>query len=572
MSRISDNIANELNNEVSLFQRVMSEIRGSISSEANNENVKNALEKINYLEGRFSSIQTKISRINDDENEYQWNYVINLNGKIVSVSPGASLISGYKPKEFLDDNRLLEKIVHQDDKEIYIDHFKTSYSNTQQNHLKFRIVTKSNAVRWISHKCVPLFHSNGKLKGRKITNDDITEEIEALQWLKLKSKALESISSGILIADINGKILWVNPGFTKLTGYTILEVIGKDLSFLRSDLHTKEFYTNLWETVLQGKTWHGEITNKKKNGEIYLDEMTITPVFDETSQKISHFIAVKEDISERKKNEEELNRLIEEIYEEQDRIEENASELVQLNAKLEISEEKLQELNARKDRFFSILAHDLKNPFTALIGYSEMLLKDYDEFSEEEKKEFIGVIFKTSKNVFELLENLLDWSRMQTGKLEMSPQKIDFHTIAHDVYNLAFGNASKKEINLDFSVPENTFVFVDENAVSTVLRNLVTNAIKFTSKDGKISVKSEEEENYFKITVEDTGIGISEDVIEKLFRIDNVHTTPGTANEKGTGLGLILCKELIEKSGGTIWVESEKGKGSKFIFTLAKAE
>ncbi|NOX17811.1 MAG: PAS domain S-box protein [Chlorobi bacterium] len=489
-----------------------------------------------------------------------------------SLAAFVSLISGYKPKDFIDDNRLLEKIVHQDDKEIYKTHFTSFFSNTNKGHLKFRIVTKSNAIRWISHKCVPLFHPNGNLKGRRVTNTDITEEIEALQWLKLKSKALESISSGIIITDVNGTILWVNPGFTKLTGYTILEIIGKNPGFLKSGRHTKEFYTNLWETILQGKTWRGEITNKKKNGEVYLDNMTITPVFDETSHKISHFIAVKEDISERKKNEEELNRLIEEIYEEQDRIEENASELVQLNAKLEISEEKLQELNSRKDRFFSILAHDLKNPFTALIGYSEMLLLDYDEFSEEEKKEFIGVIFKTSKNVYELLENLLDWSRMQTGKLEMSPKIIDFHSVAKDVYNLTYGNATKKQIELEFSIPEKTLVFADKNAVSTVLRNLVTNAIKFTSKEGKISVKSEEEENYFKITVEDNGLGISEEVIGKLFRIDSAHTTSGTANEKGTGLGLILCKELVEKSGGTIWVESEEGKGSKFIFTLAKAE
>jgi len=572
MSDHIHDIASDLNGELALFKRTFSEIKNSLNKENNSEQIAEAIERVNFLENKFASIQKQLSLFNGHENEYRWTYTVDLNGKIVYMSPGAGLLSGFKHKEFTEKNGLIDDIIHPGDKKIWEQHINSFHKNDQPGFLKFRIITKSKAVRWISHKCIPIFHDNGQLKGRRAVNTDITEEVEALQWLKLKSKSLESISNGIMITDIKGKVLWVNPGFTKLTGFTILEAVGKSPGFLKSGLHTEEFYTNLWKTILEGKTWRGEITNKKKNGEIYLEMMTITPVFEETTNKVSHFIAVKEDITERKKNEEELNRLIEEIYEEQDRIEENASELVQLNAKLEISEEKLQELNASKDRFFSILAHDLKNPFTALIGYSEMLLEDFEDFSDAEKKEFISVIYKTSKNVYELLENLLDWSRIQTGRMELLPAKIDLYKIAQTVYNLTYGNASKKHINLNVDIKEGTFVFVDKNAVSTVLRNLVINAIKFTPENGMIIIKSEEEENYFKVTVEDDGIGISKEIQEKLFKIDSAHTTPGTANEKGTGLGLILCKELVENSGGSIWVESEDGKGSKFIFTLPKVK
>lgn len=235
---------------------------------------------------------------------------------------------------------------------------------------------------------------------------------------------------------------------------------------------------------------------------------------------------------------------------------------------LRISEE-LRIQNASKDKFFSIIAHDLKSPFTALLGYSEFLANDYDDLTDEEKREYSNSIHKVSRSMNNLLENLLEWSRIQTDRINIEPEVFDIFKTVHDVIELHSQNAEKKNIRLENRIEKNTLIFADQNAINTVLRNLVSNAIKFTECNGSVKVYSQlTESNCVKITVEDNGIGMKEEEVEKLFKIDNSHTTLGTSEEKGTGLGLILSKDLIEKNNGTLEVESSPSGGSKFSFSL----
>ncbi len=271
---------------------------------------------------------------------------------------------------------------------------------------------------------------------------------------------------------------------------------------------------------------------------------------------------------ESEKNIEEMNDYIEDLHAKEDALEDNAFELIQLNMKLEESENSLKEANESKDKFFSIVAHDLKSPFVGLLGITEMLDSDYDDFDEKEKRELIRSLFDISKNTFELLEGLLEWARAKQGRMEYNPKEFNLFKVADSLANLLRANAFKKEISIQNKVDINATVYGDREMVATILRNLLANAIKFTPKNGIIEVKSEIENNLMKVSVRDSGIGMSEESIEKLFRIDVNHTTLGTNNEKGTGLGLILCKELIEKHGTSIWVESELDKGSLFSFTL----
>lgn len=238
--------------------------------------------------------------------------------------------------------------------------------------------------------------------------------------------------------------------------------------------------------------------------------------------------------------------------------------------KLEKYLEELKELNATKDKFFSILAHDLKNPFGALKNLAEILKDMYQEFSEEERTEIIDEMNKTSKKLYELLEDLLTWSRSQRGVIPFNPEEIFLKHITGNCIELLRESAKSKSINLIDETDANLKIVCDVNMITTVVRNLLNNAIKFTPENGEVKIFNEENENEIIVAVKDTGIGISDEDKPKLFRIDVHHTTIGTSQEKGTGLGLILCKEFVEKHGGRIWVESELGKGATFKFTIPK--
>ncbi len=233
-----------------------------------------------------------------------------------------------------------------------------------------------------------------------------------------------------------------------------------------------------------------------------------------------------------------------------------------------IANVKLQELNAMKDKFFGIIAHDLKNPFNAIFGFTEILLNEFDGLSDEEKLKMIHEIDRSSKNTYKLLENLLYWSISQTGRMEFSPAIINLTEIIKQTFAVFESSAKNKNISLVTNAPEILEVFCDIEMIKTVFRNLVSNGLKFTGKGGIVSIKTRRINGTEEITIEDTGVGISDEDKEKLFKIENVSTSKGTDGERGTGLGLILCKEFIERNGGTIWVESETGKGSRFIFTI----
>lgn len=248
------------------------------------------------------------------------------------------------------------------------------------------------------------------------------------------------------------------------------------------------------------------------------------------------------------------------------------SELIERSIRYSIfkskTENELKTLNASKDKFFSIIAHDLKSPFTALLGYLEFLKVGFDDYSLEEIKNDVDRVHQVSKNVYELLNNLLEWARIQTGSLETNLEKLNLFEEVKTAIILLKGNAKIKEIEIINDVFNDCNILADEYMLSTILRNLISNAIKFTTDNGKITISSKIINDYVLLSVKDTGVGISEIDLPKLFRIDITHSTLGTGKEKGTGLGLILCKELVEKMNGQIEVNSTIGIGSEFIIKL----
>jgi PAS domain S-box-containing protein len=227
-------------------------------------------------------------------------------------------------------------------------------------------------------------------------------------------------------------------------------------------------------------------------------------------------------------------------------------------------ENRLYEANTAKSKFFSIIAHDLKNPFNSLVGFSQLLLKNYERYSSEKIKEYISYINRSSQQGYSLLENLLEWSRSQTGKLEVNKTSFNLVNVIFEAHNLLAASANNKEITIELNCPESLFVSADENMIQTVFRNFISNAIKFTHRHGYISIKAFQEKNFAVLEVKDNGIGIPPENLKTLFNIDSEFSMLGTEKEHGTGLGLILCNEFINLNGGIIEVESKPDEGSTF--------
>jgi PAS domain S-box-containing protein len=230
--------------------------------------------------------------------------------------------------------------------------------------------------------------------------------------------------------------------------------------------------------------------------------------------------------------------------------------------------EELNITNQSKDKFFSIISHDLRSPFNALLGITEYMTQYYKDMSPDEVKDSVNNIYRSSKKLYSLILNLLEWSRLHTGRMEVEKTILNLNEVGKEVVNLLNENASAKKIDLINNINEDINVTADNYMIDTILRNLISNSIKFTKPGGHILLSAVQKGNLAEVSVEDNGIGISEENQEKIFRIDAQYRRDGTANEKGTGLGLILCKEFVDKNNGTIRIESKENEGSKFIFTV----
>ncbi|MFA7287747.1 MAG: PAS domain-containing sensor histidine kinase [Melioribacteraceae bacterium] len=253
-------------------------------------------------------------------------------------------------------------------------------------------------------------------------------------------------------------------------------------------------------------------------------------------------------------------------------LKETENKLKSLINELEEVNNKLNNLNASKDKFFSIISHDLRSPFSSIFSFSEFLKDDINELTKEETALFAEKIYEAAQNVFALLENLLTWSRIQSGKMKYDPVHFSFNTRVNQIIKLFEHNATNKGITLVNKMSGNTIAFADEDMISSVLQNLISNSLKFTSAGDEVSVTNINYADHLEISINDSGIGIKPEDIDKLFRIDINHSTYGTNQEKGSGLGLILCKEMVEKNHGVITVESKFGKGTSFKITLPRDE
>lgn len=368
---------------------------------------------------------------------------------------------------------------------------------------------------------------------------DYQKTTENLRDSEMRYRRLfESAKDGILILDaVSGKVIDVNPYLTHLLGYSKEELLDREIWGIDAFKNIGYSMDNFIELQIKGEIRYGDMPLQTKKGK------PISVEFVSNVYVANHVKVIQcniRDISERKRVEKALKD----------------------------SETRLIELNSTKDKFFSIIAHDLKGPFNSILGFSELLADRIKGNDYEEVEKYALIIHNSARRAMDLIMNLMEWSRSQTGRMEFNPENIDFVFLIKTISQLLNDIAQQKSITLYTETPEHVMVFADKAMMGTVMRNLISNAIKFTNPGGEVVISVDHKINKLMVTVADNGVGIKPDAMEKLFVIEKSYSTIGTQDEKGTGLGLILCKEFIERHGGEIWVESEVGKGSKFHFTI----
>lgn len=374
---------------------------------------------------------------------------------------------------------------------------------------------------------------------------DITEQKNIEKEISEKEIKFREIISqtndGIIVFDDQKKIIVWNKGAEKIFGVTAEEVINESIvdihyRFSPPDKRDRNRIDRIITSIIRfedprifNTLIDDEFFCKNSNNSKYIESLIFPIKFSDTWL----FGIVMRDVSEKKKY-----------------------------------EKKLLQINSSKDRFLQILAHDLRNPFNALLGFSDLLLSNLYKYDLPTIEHQLKIQKKIIQRAYRLLEDLLLWSKSQLGMLKLNLEEVLLQDFCSDIINRLRGSAKAKDISIKFFESEPAKVSADKNMLNIILRNLLTNAIKFTHKGGTINIFTEKKNDFIRITVSDNGIGMSEETMKQLWDLANPVTTKGTGNEEGTGLGLIICRDLVEKHGGRIWVESAPGKGSDFTFSL----
>ncbi|MCX6154583.1 MAG: PAS domain-containing sensor histidine kinase [Candidatus Kapabacteria bacterium] len=417
-----------------------------------------------------------------------------------------------------------------------------------------------------------------ELENLRKENDSLKKSNDELKFCTHLKTILECAGEGIFGLDVQGKHTFVNPKGAAMLGYEIDELIGKPSHTLwhhtyPDGSHFPREECPIYESFKTGNTYRGESYFWRKDGTGFYVDFVAMPLID--NEKINGSVVSFFDISERIEAEIEQFELIENLNDSKEMIEQSLFEKNSLIYELSITKEKLEKINSEKDKFFSIIAHDLKGPFNGFLGLSKIIAEEYQDLTLKEVQELGKNMHESANNLFKLLENLLEWARMQKGSVAFNPELCMLTFIVKQNLGIVGEFAKQKEIKFIDNIYEGAQVTADIPMLNTVLRNLISNAIKFTPRGGNIEIGikdfiDQNQKTNDCIYVKDSGIGIDAETIGKLFLLDQKVSRPGTENEPSTGLGLILCKDFIEKHGGNIWVESEEGNGTTFYFTLPK--
>ena len=468
-------------------------------------------------------------------------FLLDENLVIRNVNKLSESITGYKKDGIIGKN-IIEFILGNE-----VDQFRNilqkSFSNSESNTAEITIRTpdKSNLDVLSMFRCFKASDNDNKfciLTIIDFTPQKMKEEIIRDSEERFRSMA-NTAPVMIWIADVEGLFSFVNKVWLDYSGRDLGSQLG--MNWLNNvHLHDFDKLVNEYQNALRvKKPFSVEFRFMDKKGKYEWMLLKGTPRYSQKNDYIG-FIGSCTSIQDQK----------------------------EIEAKISNLNEELVQTIATKDKFFSIISHDLRSPMGGLNGILDILVTDYETLDEEEKKEILLQASITSKTTYSLIENLLEWSRIQTGSINYLPERLNIHHLVNHLDLLFEQNLKNKEIEFINTINSNLVAYADRSITETIFRNLISNAIKFTYQGGRILVSSDVENDMVIIKIKDSGVGIEQENIPNLFRVDVSFSTKGTNDETGTGLGLIICKELAEKQKGKIWVESKKNEGSAFYFSM----
>ena len=430
--------------------------------------------------------------------------------------------------------------IHPDDYPNCLNSYFSAYKERHECRIEYRLRRADGQYRWLIEHGVPRFNPDGTFAGFIGSCVDITKrkEIETeIETLSLHNQTLlQTASDGIHVLDYEGNVVEANQAFCKMLGYSHEELLKLHISDWDKQWPREELVSMVHDLIAHPAVF--ETRHRRKDGTFLDVEVNCAGV---KLEDRNYLYASSRDITDRK-----LTEL----------------QMVQKN-------EELRNLNAEKDKFFSIIAHDLRSPFNGFLGLTQIMVAELPFLTQDELQQMAISMKNSATNLFRLLENLLEWSRMKQGLIPYNPQILKLFSHVNESISFYAESAKNKGITIVCNIPENLIVFADRHILQSVVRNLVSNGIKFTNNGGIITLSAyANRENDIEIAIRDTGIGMNKAMIDNLFRLDINTSRKGTENEPSTGLGLIICKDFIEKNGGKLWIESEEGKGSTFRFTL----
>jgi len=404
----------------------------------------------------------------------------------------------------------------------------------KKNHFLFKHRLASGEIRDVEVYSGQIKSDNKEMLHSVI--HDVTESRKTLKEVKRLSKAVEQSPVSIVITDINGDIQYCNPKHCEMTGYSREEMLGTNPRILKSGINNKDFYHQLWKSILRGDKWDGEFFNKKKNGSFHWESASIAPIKDEKGD-IVNFIKIGEDISERKRLENQLSQ----------------------------SKLKAEESDKLKSSFLANLSHEVRTPLNGIMGFTNLML--CDDITDEERKEYGAFVTSSGNQLMLMMNDILKISAIESGKLSVKYSTFQVQDILLEIVNDYSHQISEKKLNIKIESSCESTIRNDRKRIRQVFDNLIRNAIKFTE-EGRITIGAEYNHDMLVLFVQDTGIGIAPADHSKIFdrfrQVDNY----STRKFEGTGLGLAISREIVILLGGEIWLESDIGKGAKFIFTI----
>ncbi|SCA58255.1 putative Histidine kinase [Candidatus Terasakiella magnetica] len=388
-------------------------------------------------------------------------------------------------------------------------------------------------------------------------SQDVTSLREDAETMRRLSYALEQSPAEVIITNTDGVIEYVNAKFTENTGFSREQAIGHKTSMVRSGHMPHQYYENLWETLKQGKDWSGEVLNKRKDGSLFWQLLSIAPMY-EPDGSVQRYLAIKENIDERKKAEEELSRHRDHL---QELVDERSRELIK-------ARDEAEQANRAKSEFLSSMSHELRTPLNGILGFAQLMEMSRKDKLSETQREYTQHIFKAGQHLLGLINEILDLAKIEAGKMQLNIMEVDLVAAVSDSIDLVQNMADDRSVTLHNQIDEDVIsVYGDPVRLKQVVVNILSNAIKYNRDEGDVFLCVEQEEDALVLSISDSGYGIAKDKMKDLFTPFNRLGVEGQ-NIEGSGIGLTITRKLVTMMGGDIQVESEEGKGSTFSLYL----